>query len=85
MLTINLIRESVEQYEEIRESLYTLIDNDLSGLKLHKNDDYSIVDIDLGVDHVELSVYGSSRGESYEESVYIKLSSLLEGKVEVAG
>ena len=83
MLTINRIRESVEQYEEIRESLYILIDSDLSGLKLPPNDDYSIVDIDLGVDHVELSMYGSSCGESYEESVYIKLSSLLEGKVEV--
>lgn len=80
MLTIEQIRDSVEQYEDVKESLYTLIDDELSVFKLDQNDNYSIIDIDLGVDHIEISV---SRDWVYEESVYIKLSSLLEGKVEV--
>ena len=82
-LTLEEVGCVVTVYDILINKLHSLIDKDITNLGLYKGESYTVESVCPESDEVGLLTFGCCRGEYYEEDKNIRLSSLLEGKVEL--
>lgn len=82
-LTLKEVDCVVTGYDILINKLHSLIDKDITNLGLYKGESYTVESVCPESDEVGLLTFGCCRGEYYEENKNIRLSGLLEGRVEL--